>query len=68
MTKQIIKIYLEHSDVARLRQKAEALGFTGRGSLNRYLEKLSKESIIFLDSNARQLLEALQLSSGLKKS
>lgn len=63
MVKKAIKIYLEEDDIRRLRVKAKDLGFEGRGSLIRLLEKLSRESILFLDSNARTMLQALNLKS-----
>jgi len=59
--KKPIKIYLEQEDINRLKDKANAIGFTGRGSISRYIEKLSRESVIFLDSNCKAMLEALKL-------
>ncbi len=43
----------------RLLEKAKALGLTLTG----YLEKVSSEPVIFLDSNSRLLLESLKLNS-----
>lgn len=56
-----LKIYLETEDVRRLKNKAEALGLAGRGAVSRYIEKLSREPVVFMDSNCKALLEALQL-------
>lgn len=64
--KAIIKIYLEPAEAERLKQKASASGFTGRGSISHYIQKISNESIIFLDDNAQTLLQALKLKTGTK--
>lgn len=59
--KKPTKIYLEPEDLKSLEQKARALGFTGRGGLSRFAEKLAREEIIFLDRNSKALLRALDL-------
>lgn len=61
--KKTIKLYLDEEDIKALKRKVEAAGFTGRGSLNRYLEKIAREDIAFLDSNVKAILAALQLQS-----
>lgn len=61
MTKQIVKIYLETEDLKRLKDKAEALGFIGRANLTRYIEKIARSEIAFLDSNVRAFVKALNL-------
>jgi len=57
--KTTIKIYLEPEDLAKLIRKAQEAGFCGRGSLSRYIEKLAREPICFLDSNLKTLLNSL---------
>jgi hypothetical protein len=55
------KVYLDNETLNRLKNQAEALGFVGRGWLTHYLEKLSKEDIVFLDQNVRKILRTLNL-------
>jgi len=59
--KKTIKIYLEPEDVERLKLKAEASGFVGRGCLSGYIEKICKQPICFLDENVKALLSVLKL-------
>jgi len=59
--KQIIKINIDEEDVKRLRSKAEQSGFYGRGNLNRYFEKISRQPICFLDENVKAMLSVLNL-------
>jgi len=61
--KKQIRLYLTPEAEAKLKAKAHEL-FQGRGSISRYIEKLSLEPVIFLDANAKALLEALKLNSG----
>lgn len=60
--KKEIKIYLEEADLKRLKEKAEALGFEGRGAISRYISKVSKQPIVFLDENVKALLNSLNLT------
>ena len=64
--KQPKKIFLEPEDWKKLEKKADTLNFTGKGSLSRYIEKVAKEPIVFMDSNARTLLDALDLKTNSK--
>ena len=59
--KQSIKIYLEPEDLKKLKQKAEALGYTGKGGLSHYIEKVAREDVCFMDSNVKTILGALNL-------
>jgi hypothetical protein len=61
--KKEIKVYLEPETIAKLKLKAEELGFTGRGAISHYIEKISLEPVVFLDSNVKSILEALRLKS-----
>ena len=62
MSKLQIKIYLESGDYAKLKQKAEASGFQGRGLVSHYIEKISKTDVIFIDKNIETILALLPLS------
>lgn len=57
--KKTIKIYLEEEDEKKLKLKAEALGFTGKGAISHYIEKISREPVAFLDENVKAVLKAL---------
>ena len=59
--KKPIKIYLEGSDEADLKIKAEECGFIGRGAVSHFIEKICREPIIFMDKNAKSMLKALAL-------
>lgn len=59
--KKPYKIYLSPDDYYKLHQKASEL-FKGRGVVSRYIEKISHEPIVFLDSNLKTMLEVLKLS------
>ena len=59
--KQTIKIYLEEQDLQKLKSKATQSGFEGRGYITRFIEKVSREPIVFLDSNTKTMLKALDL-------
>lgn len=61
MSKKPLKIYIEESDEHKLKIKAEQLGFIGRGSLSRYISKVAREPICFIDENVRAMLKALNL-------
>jgi len=63
--KKTIKLYLEEESIKRLKQKAEALKFVGRGDLSHYIEKVANEDVVFLDSNIKKLLSALGLKPAL---
>jgi len=60
-----LNLWLDKKVKEALKQKANALGFHGKGQYSRYITKVATEPIIFLDSNARILLEALKLNSGM---
>jgi len=57
MTKKTYKIYLNDEDYKKLQFKA---GF-GRGAVSHYIEKIARESIVFLDDNTKTMLKALDL-------
>ena len=59
--KKTIKVYLTTETENKLRVTAEGLGFEGRGWLTHFLEKISKEELVFLDSNVRRVLKAIDL-------
>ncbi|MBM3228559.1 hypothetical protein FJZ20_01585 [Candidatus Pacearchaeota archaeon] len=57
--KQPIKIYLNFETKKKLMQKADETGFSGRGALTKFIEKVAAEDICFLDDNLRKMLKAL---------
>ena len=57
--KQPIKIYLDSETQKKLLKKASETGFTGRGALTKFIEKIAVEDICFLDDNLRKMLKAL---------
>lgn len=59
--KKPIKIYLTSEQEKNLLAKAKQLGFTGRGSLSKFMEKISQEDICFLDENLKKMLKALNI-------
>ncbi|MFC1710883.1 hypothetical protein ACFLZJ_01875 [Nanoarchaeota archaeon] len=57
--KQPIKIYLDSETRRKLMQKADETGFSGRGALTKFVEKIASEDICFLDDNLRKMLKLL---------
>ena len=57
--KKPIKIYLDSETEKKLIKKAEETGFSGRGALTKFFEKIAHEDICFLDKNLRKMLRAL---------
>jgi len=57
--KQPIKIYLDSDTKRKLLQKVDETGFSGRGALTKFIEKIAAEDICFLDENVRKMLKAL---------
>ncbi len=57
--KQPIKVYLDSETKKKLMQKANETGFSGRGAVTRFVEKIAIEDICFLDENLRKMLRAL---------
>lgn len=57
--KQPIKIYLDSDTKRRLLQKVDETGFSGRGALTKFIEKIAAEDICFLDENVRKMLKIL---------
>jgi len=55
--KQTIKIYLESKDIDKLKQKANACGFNGRGCLSYYITKIANEPIVFLNQEIIKLMK-----------
>lgn len=61
MTKKEVKIYLEDDDKKKLLQKSIESGFLGRGCITKFIEKIAREDICFLDKNLRKMLKVLNL-------
>jgi hypothetical protein len=59
--KKAIKVYLEPADEKSLKQKAETLFGYGRGSVSKYIEKITREPVCFIDDNVLKILGALNL-------
>ncbi len=57
--KQPIKIYLDSETKKELIKKANETGFYGRGALTKFIEKIAREDICFLDKNLRKMLKVL---------
>lgn len=57
--KQPVKIYLDSETKKKLLQKVSETGFSGRGSLSKFIEKIAAEDICFLDENLRKMLKTL---------
>lgn len=57
--KEPIKIYLDPETRKKLIKKANETGFSGRGALTKFLEKIATEDICFLDENLRKMLKVL---------
>ena len=62
--KKEFKIYLEPESYEKLKRKALEMGFNGKGSVSHYIEKISNEPVVFMDSNVRTILELLKLKTG----
>lgn len=59
--KQQLNLYLEREDIKKLIKKANESGFTGKGAISRYVEKIAREPICFLDDNVKALLRSINL-------
>ena len=57
--KQPIKIYLDSETRKKLLEKASDTGFSGRGAMTKFIEKIAAEDICFLDENLRKMLKVL---------
>jgi len=57
--KQPVKIYLNSETKKKLLQKVSETGFSGRGSLSKFIEKIAVEDICFLDENLRKMLKTI---------
>lgn len=57
--KQPIKVYLDPETQKRLLKKAGETGFTGRGAMTKFIEKIASEDICFLDENLRKMIKTL---------
>lgn len=57
--KQPIKIYLDSETRKKLLEKANDTGFSGRGAMTKFIEKIAAEDICFLDENLRKMLKVL---------
>ncbi len=57
--KQQTKIYLNFETKKKLIQKANETGFSGRGALTKFIEKIAVEDICFLDENLRKMIKTL---------
>lgn len=49
---------MEQTDIDRLKQKANACGFNGRGCLSYYISKIANEPIVFLNNEIINLMKA----------
>ena len=61
--KKAIKLYLQKEDEERLLAKASSIGITGRAALSRYLEKIAREPVCFLDQNVKAILGMLKVEA-----
>ncbi len=59
--KQQIKVYLESEEIKKLKLKAEALNFKGKGAISHYISKIANEPICFIDENVRNFIKVLNL-------
>ncbi|GIU68257.1 MAG: hypothetical protein KatS3mg001_107 [Candidatus Pacearchaeota archaeon] len=57
--KQPVKIYLDLETKKKLLKKANETGFSGRGALTKFIEKIASDDICFLDNNLRKMLKVL---------
>jgi hypothetical protein len=57
--KEPVKIYLDLETKRKFIKKANETGFSGRGALTKFVEKIAEEDICFLDENLRKMLEVL---------
>lgn len=57
--KQPVKIYLDSETKKKLMQKASETGFSGRGAITKFIEKIASEDICFLDENLRKMLKVI---------
>lgn len=57
--KQPVKIYLDSETKKKLLQKVSETGFSGRGALTKFVEKVAAEDICFLDENLRKMLKTI---------
>jgi len=60
--KRRLDLWLEPDDIKRLEEKAKEAGLDGRGCVGRYIEKIAREPVCFLDSNVRQIMKLMQNS------
>lgn len=58
-----IEIYLDPESHKKLIEKAGDAGFSGRGALSYYINKIANEPICFLDTNVKLLLKMLNLNT-----
>jgi len=59
MNKRTRKIYITSNTESKLKAKAEALGFSGRGWLSHYLTKVAECEFLILDENTKSILKLL---------
>lgn len=57
--KRIYKLVIEEQDLNRLKDKANHMGFVGRGAVGHYIIKIARESVVFLDDNVKAVFKAL---------
>lgn len=55
--KKEIKVWLEPEDIKRLKQKAEEMGFEGKGATSHYIQKICREPIVFIPKDIRVAFE-----------
>lgn len=57
--KEPVKIYLDSETKKKLMQKVSETGFSGRGAVTKFIEKIAAEDICFLDENLRKMLKVI---------
>lgn len=62
--KHTIKIYIEDKDAKRLLSKAHQSGYNSRGAISKYISKVARENIIFIDDT---ILDSLKKNLRNKK-
>jgi phosphoribosylaminoimidazole carboxylase (NCAIR synthetase) len=59
MVKKKLELWLDEEDIKRIILKAKECGYEGKGATSHYIEKIAKEPIVFLGSDVKAILKAL---------
>ncbi len=59
--KKTIKVYLNEEELKLLKFKAEQMKIGERAWLSKFLEKIAKEDLIFVDDNVKKVLRLMDL-------